>query len=41
MKPAENIREKEQDKVEPVPIVIRRLDKIETTGFPRSTGSSN
>jgi len=41
MKPAENIREKEQEKVEPAPIVIRRLDRIETTGFPRSTGSSN
>lgn len=41
MKPEENPRENELDEIEPLPIVIRRLDKVETTGFPQSIGNSN
>lgn len=41
MSPDETSRENERDEVEPLPITIRRLDKVETTGFPASQGISN
>ncbi|WP_344966886.1 hypothetical protein [Streptosporangium fragile] len=34
-------RENDRDETTPLPIEIRRLDKIETTGFPASSGNSN
>ncbi|MEV5410394.1 hypothetical protein AB0K60_16335 [Thermopolyspora sp. NPDC052614] len=33
--------ENEQEEVESLPIVIRRLDKVETTGFPLSNSTGN